>query len=583
MRISELFGRTLRESPADAQMTSHQLIIRAGLAHPISAGIYALMPLGWRVFRKIAAIMREEMEAIGGQEMLMPVLNPAELWAATGRLEGFGRVLQRFKNFDGREFVLATTHEEIMADLALHEIESHRQLPKLLFHIQTKVRDEARPRGGLIRLREFTMKDAYSLDADAEGMAASYERVYAAYLNIFTRAGLSDVIPVEADTGAMGGSRSEEFVIAHPEGEDRFVQCDSCGYAANVEAADFVIPPGTEAEPVPMEKIATPNCETIADVADFAGVPTAQTLKAVFYIHESGGAEDFVFAVVRGDLEINETRLINALGGGELRPATVEEIAAVGGAAGYASPAGLNVRAPGSDEDVRVIADRSIKDGANFVVGANDPGYHYINANYPRDFAVTEIAAIAEARDGATCGRCSEGALHVRSAIELGHCFQLGTRYSDPIGITYSDADGERRPVLMGSYGIGIERMMAAIIERHHDDDGIIWPVSVAPFPVYLLTIGKSEEVAARAEALYNDLSAAGVEVLFDDRGERAGVKFADADLIGAPLRITLSSRTLEASEVEIKWRHESERSRLPLEGLPEHVRAMLLKTYLKI
>ncbi|MBN1286713.1 MAG: proline--tRNA ligase [Anaerolineae bacterium] len=578
MRISQLFGRTLRDAPADAELPSHRLAVRGGFARPISAGIYALMPLGWRVFRKIGAIIREEMDAIGGQEMLMPVLNPAELWQATGRWASFGPVLQKLANRDGRDFALAATHEEVVTALALREIDSYRQLPQIVYHIQTKVRDEVRPRGGLIRLREFTMKDAYTLDPDVESLQASYKRVYQAYINIFERVGLRGVVPVEADTGLMGGSASHEFVIPNERGEDSFVMCDRCSYAANVETAEFIAPPGVAGDLLPMEKVATPDCKTIADVAAFVGVPTRQTLKAVFYMHDplNGASEQFVFALVRGDLEINETRVINALGGGLLRPAEEHEIEAAGATPGYASPAGLKVRKTGEPGGVPVLADRSIKNGANFVVGANDAGYHHINANYPRDFDVTAVVDIAEAADGLTCARCGAGTLHIHTAIELGHCFMLGTRYSEAVGATYDDAEGKTRPIVMGSYGIGLERLMAVIIEQHHDEHGIIWPASVAPFEVHLLTLGRSDAIHERGGALYEELRAAGLDVLLDDRRERAGVKFNDADLVGAPLRLTLSENTLEAGEVEYKRRHAGERGRLPLDGLAGQLRAML-------
>lgn len=578
MRISQLFGRTLRDAPADAELDSHKLAARGGFVRPISAGIYALMPLGWRVFQKIAGIMREEMNAIGGQEMLMPVVHPAEAWQATGRWTSFGPVLQKLVNRDGRDMVLAPTHEEIVAALMLHEIDSYRQLPQIIYHIQTKVRDEVRPRGGLVRLREFTMKDAYTLDPDAESLQQSYRRVYQAYINIFKRVGLDSVVPVEADTGLMGGSASHEFVLPNERGEDRFVMCDTCGYAANVETADFALSSGAETELQPLEKVATPDCKTIAEVAAFIGVPTSQTLKAVFYMHDplDDSPERFVFALVRGDLEVNETRVINALGGGALRPAEEHEIEAAGAVPGYASPAGLKVRKPSEPGGVQVLADQSIKAGINFVVGANEVGYHNVNANYPRDFEITTLADIAEATEGLICARCGEGTLHIRAAIELGHCFMLGTRYSEAVGADYDDVEGKSRPIVMGSYGIGLERLMAAVIEQHHDEYGIIWPASVAPFEVHLLTLGRSDAVHERGTALYEELRASGLDILLDDRRERAGVKFNDADLIGAPLRLTLSERTLEAGEIEYKWRHAGERDRLPIEGLVDQLRAML-------
>ncbi len=380
--------------------------------------------------------------------------------------------------------MLGPTHEEVITMLAAREVSSYRQLPVLLYQIQTKYRNEARARGGLVRLREFTMKDAYSLDADFDGLDRVYERLVQAYRNIFARAEVP-VIAVEADTGAMGGKASHEFVLRHDLGEDRFVACDSCGYAANIETAQFALPEPETVALQPVEKVATPNCKTIQEVADFIGVPTSQTLKAVFLMHEMPGTPDqFVFVVIRGDLDVNETKLINALGGGTLRPATDDEIRAVGAVPGYASPIGLGPA-------VRVVADQSVRAGANFVAGANDDGYHLTGVNIPRDFDPAAVVSIAEAFDGAICGRCGAGTLHIERAIELGHCFKLGTRYSDAVGVTYQDEDGAAHPVIMGSYGIGLERLIAAIIETHHDEWGIVWPRSVAPFDVHLLDAGQ--------------------------------------------------------------------------------------------
>lgn len=569
MRITDLFTRTLRDAPAEAELPSHRLALRAGLARPVAAGIYALMPLGWRVLRRIEGILREEMDAIGGQELRLPVVHPAELWQATGRWASFGPVLQKFRIDSGREFALGPTHEEIVAHLAAREIDSHRQLPRLVYQVQTKYRHEPRPRGGLIRLREFTMKDAYSLDADADGLARQYERVFAAYQRIFARAGL-EAVPVEADSGAMGGSGSHEFMLRHDLGEDAFVICDACGYAANVEAAVFALP---EPEPVALEpvvKVATPDCTTIQAVADFLGVPTAQTLKAVFFMHERAGEPDeFVFVVIRGDLEVNEVKLINALGGGTLRAATDDEILATGAVSGYASPLGLK---PG----VRVVADHSARHGANFVVGANEAGYHLTGVNIPRDFSPDMVADIAEAFAGATCARCGSGSLRVERAIELGHCFKLGTRYSEAVGVTYQDADGSEHPVVMGSYGIGLERLMAAVIESHHDDWGIIWPAALAPFAVHVLTIGKDPQFATTGAELAETLESAGLRVLLDDRAESAGVKFADADLIGAPVRLAVSKKALSAGGVEAKRRDSRERAIVPLGEVVAWARAQL-------
>ncbi len=562
MRFSELFTRTLRDAPADAEMVSHQLAIRAGYVRPVAAGIYALMPLGWRVMDRIATILREEMNAAGGQEVRLPVVQPAEMWQATGRWESFGPVLQRFETDTGRAFALGPTHEEVVAALAAHEIDSYKRLPQLIYQVQTKYRNEPRPRGGLVRLREFTMKDAYSMDADETGLRAQYDAMIAAYERIFERVDL-DVVKVEADNGAMGGSMSHEFVLPHPQGEDRYVACDTCTYAANVETAAFDLPEDSAATPAdlqPVQKVATPDCTTIEQVARFLDVSTAQTLKAVFFMHAppDGASERFVFAVIRGDLDVNEVKLANALGGGKLRAADEDQIRAAGAVPGYASPIGL-------PPAVTVVADRSVRAGANFVSGANEAGYHLAGVNVPRDFTPAITADIATAYDGAICPRCDQGRLHIERAIELGHCFALGTFYSAAVGVTFMDERGTAQPVLMGSYGIGLERLMAAIIEAHHDDYGIIWPVAVAPFDVHIVTVGEGDDIHEVAEQVYENLENAGYDTLLDDRPESAGVKFNDADLIGAPVRFAVSKKSLAKHGVEARLRWQNDRIIVPL------------------
>ena len=577
MRLSQLFGRTLRQVPADAEMTSHQLLLRANFVRALGAGLYTYMHLGWRVARKIQGIFRQEMDAIECQEMHMPVMHPAALWQNTGRWDSVGPALVKLKDRRGQDYALAMTHEEVVVELARREIDSYRQLPKLLYHIQTKLRDEIRPRGGLIRVREFIMKDAYSLDIDAPGLDKSYSAFYQAYERIFDRCDVS-TIPIEADTGMMGGAASHEFVLPHPQGEDRFIGCSQCDYAANVERAEFV-KDSREGDPAELVKVATPDCKTIAEVAAFLGVPTDETLKAVFYVHDrytaDGVQSQFLFVLIRGDLEVNETKLLNAIGGGELRPADDEDILAVGGVPGYASPIGLRVREALEGDGVLVVADDSIHTRSAFVSGANDAGYHFTGVNYPRDFEVTLVVNIAQAGTGHTCPHCG-GALQAQSAIELGHTFKLGTWYSEAVGATYLDAEGDSHPIVMGSYGIGVGRLMAAIAETHHDELGLIWPRSVAPYQIHLVALGPNEEVMNEAEALYQRLSAAGYEVLYDDRDERAGVKFADADLIGAPLRLTVSRRSLASGGVEVKERHEQERSVVSMEQLTDWLRDWL-------
>jgi prolyl-tRNA synthetase len=574
MRMSRSFGKTLREAPADAEMISHQLLIRANFVRPVGAGIYTFMPFGYRVLRNIWNIMSEEMDAINGQEMWMPNMHPSALWQATGRWDTWGDVLVKVKAGGGREYALSATHEEVVIDLALREISSYRDLPKMIYHISKKFRDEPRARGGLLRLREFVMKDAYSLDTSEAALDEYYPEMVQAYRNIFERCGV-ETIAVNADVGAMGGKTSQEFVVPHPQGEDLFIACENCDYAANVEAAEFVREGEKPEQLAELVKVATPDCTTIAQVADFMGVPTSQTLKAVFYWWTpSAKAEEdgrFVFGLVRGDLDINEVKLINALGGGTLRPATDEEIKAAGATPGYASAVGLKVAAEIDQPGVYVIGDLSLEAGGNFVVGANDEGYHYSGANYPRDFALSQKADIAQADTGYQCAQCG-GRIEARRAIEAGHCFKLGTRYSESTDATYLDENGKPQLIYMGSYGIGLDRLMAIIVELHYDDDGIIWPEQVAPYQVHLMHVGGGDDVQEMAEKLYKQLRTAGFSVLFDDRDARPGVKFKDADLIGVPWRVTVGARGLREGGVEVKRRSQSERKLVPIAELPEYL-----------
>ncbi|MEA3377978.1 MAG: proline--tRNA ligase [Chloroflexota bacterium] len=570
-RMSQLFGRMLRKAPTGTELTSHKLALRAGLVRFLGAGLYSYLPLGWRVARNIEAILRQEMDALGAQEMKMPVLHPAELWKATGRWDSVGPALMRVTDRGDREYVLAMTHEEVVAELARQEIQSYRDLPRVVYHIQTKLRDEPRPRGGLLRVREFRMKDAYSLDRDRAGLDAFYPRMIEAYQGVFARCGL-DPISVEADTGMMGGADSHEFMLPHRDGEDTFIRCGTCDYGANAERAEFQLPE-VESEPLEEpEQVATPGCETIADVADFVGVPTRKTLKAVFYTRGDG---DLVLVLIRGDLEVNETKLANLLDGATLEPALEEDVRRASAEPGYGSPVGLNVRRSPDDVGVLVVADRSIEKGRDFVAGANRPGYHLVGVNYPRDFAVTILDDIAQAKDGYLCPRC-EGTLIAEAAIELGHCFKLGTHYAEAVGATFLDPDGEEHPVVMGSYGIGVGRLMAAVVEEHHDDYGIIWPPALAPFDVYLLTLGTDEETQERAELFCTELEDAGLDVLFDDREESAGVKFTDADLIGCPVRATVSRRSLEQGGVELKARWTRDAQVVRIEDLADAVNALI-------
>jgi len=571
MRFSKLFSKTLRQAPAEAESVSHQLLLRAGMVAQEAAGVYSYLPLGWRVLKKIENVIREEMDKAGGQELLLPVLQPFELWQQSGRDVSFGKSLFTLTDRKEHTLALGPTHEEVIADLAHRYVQSYRDLPLLPYQIQTKLRDEPRPRGGLLRVREFIMKDLYSLDADAAGLDESYQKMCQAYKNIYARLDLPALM-VEADSGAIGGKDSHEFMVLTEDGEDQVIYCSNCGYAANAEKAEFdkTADPVIPSEPnnlLSLEEIATPEAKTIQEVAGFVGVPTSQTLKAVFYYADG----EFIFVVIRGDLEVNETKLRNALKCSELRLATEVEVNEAGIVAGFASPIGT--------KGIKIVADDSITLGSNFVVGANKPGYHFRNANYPRDFQVDLIVDIALARSGDSCPKCGNKFTYARS-IEVGHVFKLGTFISERFGASFLDINGKSRPIIMGSYGIGLGRLLAAIIEQSHDDKGIIWPLSVAPYQVYLcpLHLDKSA-VLPTAGKIYQELQKESIEVLFDDRDESPGVKFNDADLLGIPLRLTLSPRTLQSQSVEAKWRTEKEAQLLPLDNLAVQVKKILDKT----
>jgi prolyl-tRNA synthetase len=531
-----------------------------------------LLPLGWRVVRKIEQIIREEIDAIGGQEMLMPVVHPADIWRESGRYQVVGPELTRFQDRGERDMVLAMTHEEIVTDLARQEINSYRQLPMLVYHIQTKWRDEPRSRGGLIRVREFTMKDSYTLDLDDAGLDVQYRNHWRAYERIFRRVGL-DFVVVGADTGMMGGTASHEFMALSPYGEDIVLICPNGDYADNREVATFTREAPSDEALLPLEEVETPNTTTIQSLADFLHIPLSRTAKAVFYKGDSG---KFVFTVIRGDLEVNETKLRKASGELGLTPATVEEIRAIGAEPGYGSPIGVR--------DAFIVIDESVRDSPNLVAGANRIGWHSLNTNPGRDYTPDVIADIAAAEAGFPCPKCGAPLITER-AIEVGNIFKLGTRYSKVLGANYLDAEGMSHPIYMGSYGIGSGRVAATVVEQHHDERGIAWPASVAPFDVSLLWIGGAEDSAPReaADRLYDELQAAGVEVLYDDRPERAGVKFNDADLIGNPIRVSVSTRTLERGEAEIKLRTASESVFVPLAEVVPTVQSMLAQLLLAL
>lgn len=568
MRLSRLFTKTLKETPSEADTISHQLLLRAGMIYQIASGIYSFLPLGWRVLRKIEAIIREEMDKVGGQELMLSMLQPIELWEESGRLPSFGKTL--FTIVDRREHRLALgpTHEEVITVLVRRYVKSYRDLPLLLYQIQNKFRDEPRPRGGLLRVREFIMKDLYSFDASEEALDETYKKMIQAYKNIYARCGLPAVL-VEADSGAIGGKESHEFMLITESGEDEIIHCPSCGYAANKEKARSVKPSLDIAPLLPLEEISTPNAKTIEQVANFVGVPTSQTLKAVFYWVDG----QIIFVVVRGDFEVNETKLKNLLKCTDIRLASEEEVKQAGLVAGAASPVGI--------KGIKVVADDSIILGSNFIAGGNRPDTHFKNVNYPRDFKVDVMSDIVSARPGDNCPKCN-GKLLLSHGIEIGHVFKLGTFLSEKLGAYFLDKNGASRPVIMGCYGIGLGRLLAATVELSHDEKGIIWPIAIAPFQVYLCPLNmEDKDISETAEKLYCQLVNEGIEVLFDDRVESAGVKFNDADLLGIPLRVTLSRRTLQSQSVEVKWRKQKQPQLIPIEGLARQLES-LLESYRK-
>ncbi len=564
MRVSNLFGKTLRDVPSDADTISHQLLLKAGMIHQIAAGVYAYLPLAWRVHKKIENIIRQEMDAIGGQELLMPTLQPHELWERSGRDLALGQVLLTLADRKERKMVPAPTHEEVVTELARYNIQSYRDMPLLLYQIQTKFRDEPRSRGGLVRVREFAMKDLYTFDTDSDALDVNYKKALQAYKNIYSRCGL-DYLVVEADSGAIGGKDSHEFMVVAESGEDEIIFCSKCDYAANEERAVSVRAIPKMEQPLPIEEVFTPGAKTIEDVAAFLGISKNKTLKAVFYIADG----DFVFVTIRGDLEVNEIKLKNVLKCADLRMATDDEVKAMGIEAGSASLVGL--------KGIKSIADDSINMGSNFVVGANKPDYHLSNANYPRDFDVDVITDIALARPGQRCVKCG-GKLKSVKGIEVGHVFKLGTVYSEKAGAYYLDKAGEQKPVVMGCYGIGVGRLLASAIEQNHDEKGIVWPVPIAPYHVYLcaLSMDRSAEVVSAAESLHRDLADAGVEVLFDDRNESPGVKFNDADLLGMPIRLLVSPKSLSNGGVEVKRRAEKESELVFIDNAVEKIKGLL-------
>lgn len=561
MKVSEMYAPTLRESPAEAEIASHRLMLRAGLMRKLVSGVYSYLPLGYRVIRKVEQIVREEMDRQGGLEILMSSLQPSELWRSSGRWSVYGPEMFKLNDRNGREFCLGPTHEEIFTALIRDEVRSYRQLPLLLYQIQTKYRDEIRPRFGLIRARDFIMKDLYSFDRDEAGLDVSYQRMYEAYSRVFTRCGIA-YMAVEADVGAMGGSDSHEFVIVTEVGEAGLVFCKKCGYAANVERAECVEPETASSDDLKaLEEIATPGMKTIEEVSGFLGVPQSKLVKTLIYVADGCP----VAALIRGDRELNEVKLKRFLGAADLALADEETIQKVTGApVGFAGPIGISAK--------KVVADLEIKGLTNFVVGGNAEDLHLRNVNAQRDFEVDAYADLRNAVEGDPCPRCGLPLTAARGT-EVGHIFKLGTKYSEALGARYLDENGEDHPIIMGSYGIGITRTVAAIIESNHDDDGIIWPMTVAPYHVVVVPINVTEQAQLDvANEVYERLNAAGVEVVLDDRNERPGVKFKDADLIGYPIRIVVGPKTLKSRQVEVKLRQGKDIQMVDVETVTDHV-----------
>jgi prolyl-tRNA synthetase len=570
MRLSRAFIPTLKESPADAQVVSHVLLVRGGFIRKVAAGIYNFLPLGWRVVKKVEDIVRDEMTRAGAQEVLMPAAVPAELWQESGRWDKYGPELLRFKDRKGGDFLIGPTHEEVIVEMVRRDTSSYRDLPVNLFQIQAKFRDEMRPRAGLMRGREFIMKDAYSFDTNDEHAIAAYWGMYKAYERIFRRCGL-DFRAVEADTGAIGGSKSHEFQVLADSGEDAIVACDTCDYAANVEQAEVAhaddpgIKPGASghAATQTLTKVATPKKKTIEEVAAFLQVPPSQLIKTLVYMADGQP----VAALVRGDRGLNEVKLKKALGATQLYLARDEEVkAATGVLPGFVGPIGVD------PHKMKLLADVELRAATAGVAGAGEWDAHYTGVDLARDAEHVTFTPLRLAEPGDRCPRCGKGTFRGFRGIEVGHVFFLGTKYSAPMACNFLDEQGTTRPMVMGCYGIGITRVAAAAIEQNHDADGIVWPMSIAPYEVEIVALQKDAAVVEAAERLYRELGERGVEVLFDDRDERPGAKFKDADLVGVPLRVAVGARSLKEGNLELKWRRDKQATPLPVEGAADHV-----------
>lgn len=551
MRASNLYAPTLRNTPAEAEIASHQLMYRAGMIRKTAGGMYTFLPLAWRTIRKIEQIIREEMDAAGGQEIMMPILQPAEFWQESGRWGAYGDEMMRIKDRHGRDFCLGPTHEEMITALVRDEVRSYKQLPLMLYQIQDKFRDERRPRFGLMRSREFIMKDLYSFDKDVEGMNESYKKMYDAYTNIFTRMGL-EFRPVEADNGAIGGGHSHEFTVLADAGESNIAVCTKCDYAASDEKAELKPVEAPAEDELPLEKVSTPGTNTIEALCDFLKVPADKTIKAVAYQTDK---DELVLAFIRGDHDVNEVKVINQIEGAlDLRMADEEAIRAAGGCPGFMGPIGIK-------KGTHVLVDATVMNMHNAVTGANEVDVHYKNVNPQRDFdkdaiIVTDLRMVKE---GDSCPHCG-APLKMTRGIEAGQVFTLGTKYSKAMGATFLDENGKEQPLVMGCYGIGVGRTMAAAIEQNNDDQGIVWPRAIAPFEVVVVAVNaKKEEQLTYAEGIYDECRKAGLDVLLDDRKERAGVKFKDCDLIGYPVRVTIGPKAVDEDIIEVKVRKTGE------------------------
>jgi prolyl-tRNA synthetase len=579
MRWSQYFIPTLREDPADAEVISHKLLLRAGLVRQLAAGIYSLLPLAQRVSLKIQQILREEMNRIGGQEFYLPALNPREIWEESGRWTVMGDNMFRLKDRKGADLCLGMTHEEIFTSIARNEIRSYKQLPQVWYQIQMKFRDEARPKSGVLRVRQFIMKDAYSFDVDEAGLDKSFEDQREAYKRIFDRCGLKYTI-VEASSGAMGGSASNEFMVKTDAGEDMIATCSNCDYAGNLEKATSRLPEVMDGIGLdsPVE-FPTPGVRTIEDLTTFPGGADAdRQIKTLIYVSTKDGASEFILALLRGDHQLQETKLSDSLAGAEVRPARPEEIRdLLGASAGSLGGVGAKAKAREGGKEIKIIADLALKGRRNMTTGANKDDHHLRGVNISRDIPVDRWLDLRTVISGESCPHCETGKLEVAKSLEIGHIFKLGTKYSISMGATVLNQDGKEVPIIMGSYGIGVERIMASAIELHHDENGIIWPKAIAPFDcIVTITNMKQEDLREAGEKLYHDLQRAGLDVLLDDRDERAGVKFKDADLIGVPYRITIGKKVADGL-VELFDRRAKTTEDVKLKDLVERVQALAL------